>query len=363
MAKKLLAMLLSIVMILALGTAAFADGEPTDEEMAAWAEANGYVKLAPDLATSATEAKQGGVNYGAIEWTPELQAEAVKEWLKGGTFLADASFAQDDSGYNYRNMFQMATCYNNVPNNTNLELVLDADSLSLLGASEAGTSKTLQFAANPAVSIAWSKQLNVEDEEAGYNYFGSYGLTYNGTVKVYGPADLETEEGQNALINLFDKYYPTLASTWGAYSAKFAGLTDEAEIRAAKLDYITTTLNGGAMVIYEIIPEKIIITCPFMLCMIPQYNNAQAYTTCVDGNYAYALDIRPEFLNDVIAYKNEFLADEANKAAVEEYYGSAMYQMLDSMATSFGMSANIDVVLMPDNAAGIKTQTTWTPAA
>lgn len=363
MAKKLLAMLLAVVMVVALGSVAFADGEPTDEEMAAWAEANGYVKLAPDLATSATEAKQGGVNYGAIEWTPELQAAAVKEWLKGGTFLADAAYAQDDSGYNYRNMFQMATCYNNVPNNTNLELVLDVDSLALLGVSEAGTSKTLEFAVNPAVSVAWSKQLRVYEEEAGYNYYGSYGLTYNGNIKLYGPADLETEEGQNALINLFDKYYPTLSSTWQGYAAKFAGLTDEAEIRAAKLDYITAQVNGGAMVIYEVIPEKIIITCPFMLCMVPAYNNAAAYTTCVDGNYGYALDIRSEFLDNVIAYKNEFLADEANKAAVEEYYGSATYQMLDSMATAYGMSTNLEIVLMPDNAAGIKTQTTWTPAA
>ena len=36
-------------------------------------------------------------------------------------------------------------------------------------------------------------------------------------MRVYTLDDLNTTEGQDALINLCDKYYPTLASSWAAY--------------------------------------------------------------------------------------------------------------------------------------------------
>ena len=70
----------------------------------------------------------------------------MREFLKGGKYLGDAAWAQDETGYNYREMYQMATTHGDAPANTNLELVLDASSLHLLGTSEAGTGKTLDFA-------------------------------------------------------------------------------------------------------------------------------------------------------------------------------------------------------------------------
>ena len=363
MTKKILAVLLAAAMVLSLGAAAFA--EISDEEGAAWAEANGYVKMEDDLGTSATEAKQGGVNYGAIEWSRELQEAAIKEWLKGGTYLGSEDYAQDETGFNYREMFQMATSYNNIPSNTNLELVLDVDSMNLLGVSEAGTGKTLQFMRNPNVSISWCKQLRLLEEEDTYNYYCSYGITFNGTVKLYTAEDLETEEGQDALLNLFDKYYPTLASTWQAYAGAMAAAEDEAGVREAKLAYISKLINGGSMVIYEVVPSKIVITAPFMLNMVPSYSNATKFTTVQEGEdkYAYDLDITDEFLDMVIAYKNEYLADEANKAAVEEYYSSAMFQMLDQYAAAYGMPTSLEYALADNSAAGIKTQTTWMPEA
>jgi len=364
--KRIIAMILCLLMVLSLVSAvAFADDEsqPTDEEMAAWAEANGYVKMAPDLVSSATENKAGGVNYGAIEWSEELQVAAVKEWLKGGKYIGSPDFAQDDSGFNYREMYQMATSYNNIPSNTNLELVLDADSLHLLGVSEAGTSKTLQFSVNPVVSISWVKQLRLEEEELGYNYYCSYGVTYNGEVKLYSAADLETEEGQDALINLFDKYYPTLASTWAAYSRVFAEAADEAAAREAKLAYIGNLISGGSMVIYEIIPSKIIITCPFMINMAPQMMNGAIYTTKTDDGYAYCLGINESFLDMVIAYKNEYLSNPDNLAAVEEYYSAGMYPMLDEYCAMYGMPTCLEYALMDNSCAGMKTQTTYVPAA
>lgn len=93
----------------------------------------------------------------------------MREFLKGGKYLGDAAWAQDETGYNYREMYQMATIHGDTPANTNLELVLDASSLHLLGTSEAGTGKTLDFAKNANVSISWCRQLR-EEEETTYNF-------------------------------------------------------------------------------------------------------------------------------------------------------------------------------------------------
>ena len=351
-----------LVSLCACGAAEPAPAADVDYE--AWAAENGYVKMGEELASSATDKKAGGVNFGAIDWDAELQTAAVREWLKGGPSVQDAAYAQDESGYSYRNMFQMATCYNNVPMNTNLELVLDAESLSLLGVSEAGTGKTIQFTANPVVSVSWCKQLREADEAAGYDYYSAYGLTYQADVKLYSAADLETEEGQKALINLFDKYYITYAQGWGAYYKCFAEGTDEAAINAGKLTYITNVLNSGAYVVYEVVPSKIIITAPFMICMAPTMNNAVKFTTVQAGDdkYDYNLDITDEFIDMAIAYKNAYMADEANKTAVEEYYATGMYPMLDEYCAQYGAPTSLECVLMDNSCAGLKTQTTYIPA-
>ncbi len=359
--KKLFAILLAVMMLLPC----IAMAEMTDEELHAWALANGYVKVGVDAISSATTNKAGGVNYGAIEWNEELQVAAIKEFLKGGHYLGSADFAQDESGYNYREMYQMATSYNNIPSNTNLELVLDASTLHLLGVSEAGTSKTIQFQMNPNVSISWCRQLRIAEEVLGYNYYCSYGVQFDGVVRVYTAADLATQEGQEALLNLFDKYYPTLASNWGAYNATFANAATAEEVRAGKLSYITNSLNGGAMVIYEVIPTQIIVTAPFLMNMSPSMANASRFTAVQEGEdkYAYELGLSDAFLDRLVAYKADFIATEEGKAAVESYYSTGMYPMLDQYCAAYGAPTSLDLALIPTNAAGLKTQTTWTPAS
>ena len=359
--KKIVALLLTLALLLPV--CAMAETTMTEEELHAWALANGYVKADVDALTSATTNKAGGVNFGAIEWTEELQVMAIKEFLKGGHYLGDATYAQDESGWNYREMYQMATVYGNVPNNTNLELVLDIDSLCLLGVSEAGTSKTLHFNYNPNVSISWCRQLRPHEEET-YNYYCSYGVQFDGVVRIFTPADLETEEGQAKLLNLFDKYYPTLATSWMGYAAAFAGLTDEAEITAAKLGYITKQLNGGAMVIYEVVPTRIIITAPFLINMSPSMTNGVKFVNAQEGEtkYAYDLLLNESFLDALVAYKAAYIATEEGKAEVEAYYASGMYPYLDGLCATYGAPTSLEICLMPTTAAGLKTQTTWEPA-
>lgn len=385
---RIFALILACLMMLsAFGCAAPAEqttaGEPatiSEAEYKAWAEANGYVykpeengyvlnptengymELLPDITTSATLNKAGGVNYGAIEWNDELRIAAIKEFLKGGKYLGDASFAQDETGNNYREMYQLATSYNNVPSNTNLELVLDAKSLHLIGSSEANTGKTLEFALNPNVSVSWCKQLRVEEEHV-YNYYCSYGVQINGQVKVYTAYDLQNPEKVEAILNCFDVYYPTLASTWGAYAAGFAGLTDEAAIREAKLAYATKTLEAGSMVLYEIIPTEIIITAPFMMNMSPTMANAMRFTTVQEGDdkYAYDLGISDAFIDRVIDYKQSVLVTKEGMEAVDAYYSSAMFQAIDGYCAPMNMPTSKELAMMTNNAAGMKTQTTYIP--
>lgn len=358
--KRILAVLLSAMLLVPC----IATGEMTDAELHAWALANGYVKTDVDALSSATTVKAGGVNFGAIEWSEELQVMAIKEFLKGGHYLGDATYAQDETGCNYREMYQMATVFNNKPNNTNLELVLDTDTLCLLGVSEAGTGKTLHFNYNPNVSISWCRQLRPAEEET-YNYYCSYGIQFDGAVRIFTPADLETEEGKAKLLNLFDKYYPTLATSWMGYAATFAGLTDEAEITAAKLGYIEKQVKGGAMVIYEVVPERIIITAPFLINMSPSMTNGLKFVNAQEGEkkYAYDLLLTESFLDALVAYKNAYLATEEGKAAVEAYYATGMYPMLDGLCATYGAPTSLQIALMPTTAAGLKTQTTWEPAS
>ena len=376
---RIFALILACLMMLsAFGCAAPAEqpttGEPatiSEDEYKAWAEANGYVykpeengymELLPDITTSATLNKAGGVNYGAIEWNDELRIAAIKEFLKGGKYLGDASFAQDETGNNYREMYQLATAYNNVPSNTNLELVLDAKSLHLIGSSEANTGKTLEFALNPNVSVSWCKQLRVEEEHV-YNYYCSYGVQINGKVLIYTARDLEDPAKVDAILNCFDVYYPTLASTWGAYAAGFAGKTDAEEIRAAKLAYATKTLQAGSMVLYEIIPTEIIITAPFMMNMSPTMANAMRFTTVQEGDdkYAYDLGISDEFIDRVIDYKQSVLVTKEGMEAIDAYYSSAMFQAIDGYCAPMNMPTSKELAMMTNNAAGMKTQTTYIP--
>ena len=355
--KKIISTLLAAMLAFgAIGAVA------EEEDHTEWALAHGFVKAQTDVVSSATQTKVGGVNYGAIEWDTELQMAAVREFLKGGKYLGDAACAQDETGYNYREMYQMATCSGNIPSNTNLELVLDAADLHLLGVSEANTGKTIEFQKNPNVSVSWCRQLR-EVEEEKYNYYCSYGVQFNGVVKVYGAADLETEAGKAAVLNIFDKYYPTLASTWMGYSSKFAGLTDAAEIQNAKLGYISGLMASGSMVIYEIVPSSIVVTAPFLMNLVPQMSNAASFTTQQEGEdkYVYDLCLSDAFLDKLVAYKAAAIATDEGKAAVEAYYAGPMFQMLDGACAQYGMPTSLEYALNPACAAGLRTQTTYVP--
>ena len=152
-----------------------------------------------------------------------------------------------------------------------------------------------------------------------------------------------------------------LATSWGGYAAALAGLTDEAAITAAKLGYIEKQLQGGAMVIYEVVPTRIIVTAPFLINMSPSMTNGVQFVNQMEGEkkYAYDLLLSESFLDALVDYKNAYLATEAGKAEVEAYYSTGMYPMLDALCAQYGAPTSLQIALMPTTAAGLKTQTTW----
>lgn len=183
-------------------------------------------------------------------------------------------------------------------------------------------------------------------------------------MHVYTLDDLNTTEGQDALINLCDKYYPTLASSWAAYGKSLADVTDAAALREAKLAYITNTLQRGSMVYYEVIPESIVITAPFLMNMAPTMSNASRFTQQQEGTpkYAYTLCLSESFLDKLVAYKAAYIGTEAGKAAVTEYYSTGMYPItLDGYCAAYGGPTSLELALNAQNAAGLKAQTTYIP--
>ena len=139
-------------------------------------------------------------------------------------------------------------------------------------------------------------------------------------MPVYTLDDLNTTEGQDALINLCDKYYPTLASTWAAHGKGLADVTDAAALREAKLAYITNTLQRGSMVYYEVIPESIVITAPFLMNMTSTMSNAARFTQQQEGTpkYAYTLCLSESFLDKLVAYKAAYIGTEAQTTYIPE---------------------------------------------
>ena len=154
--KKTIAMLLSLLIALSCTAAAFAD-DAAAEDPEAWAKANGYFKgedyyMQPgvDAVTSATESGVGGINFGDIDLSDELKKELILEYLKGAE-------------NNYREMYQIATAYNNVPTIGSVEYVMDPADLSLFGSSESNTAKLNNMAVNPQVDLYWTRQIREGD--------------------------------------------------------------------------------------------------------------------------------------------------------------------------------------------------------
>ena len=220
--------------VISAATSAYMELTGTSVNLDAWAKGQGYVKAedfqmvtGADAITSATESGKGGINFGDMDLSDELKSELLLEYLKGAE-------------NNYREMYQIATSYNNVPTIGSVEYVLDPSDLSLFGSSETNTAKLNNMDLNPQVDLYWTRQIRAGDvcSEA------------TGTYRRIVFAELSEEEIP-VFVNKARVYFATLSNT-----APYAEKSDED---------LYAFLCSSPMNFYQIVPTRIVITSPWFL--------------------------------------------------------------------------------------------------
>ena len=235
--------------ILAAAAEAYLRIAGTEVDLDAWARGNGYLKAEEyqmqagvDAVTSATVSGVGGINFGDVDLSDELKKELILDYLKGAEG-------------NYREMYQIATSYNNIPTIGSVEYVLDPADLTLFGSSESNTAKLNNMNVNPNVDLYWTRQIRVGDtcSEAMPvlpSYFMSYGVEITGTYKPIRFAELSEEEIP-VYIAKAHYYFETLDTT--------------AQLAAMDNDALYQYLCASPMNFYQIVPTRIVVTSPWFL--------------------------------------------------------------------------------------------------
>ena len=235
--------------VISAATSAWAEIFGIDVDLDAWAKGQGYVKgedyfmvTGADAITSATVSGQGGINFGDIELSDEMKKELILDYLKG---------AKGD----YREMYQIATAYNNTPTIGSVEYVLDPADMSLFGSSESNTAKLNNMNDNPQVDLYWTRQIRAGDimSEAAPvlpSYFMSYGVEFTGTYRAIRFAELSEEEIP-VYVAKAHNYFETLDTT--------------AQLAALDNDALYAYLCTSTMNFYQIVPTRIVVTSPWFL--------------------------------------------------------------------------------------------------
>ena len=144
--KKLFCLLLCLLMLAAAGCAA-----PAEK-----AEAP-----AVDTYTTATETKY-------------IQDKVLMEKSEIETRMAQMLIGPGD----YREMYTLGTCYNNVPLTSAIEFVYDPEKVRFYGTSDLGTEKLEQMKLNDSVSLGWVRMLTPDELKGTKKVLSAAAMTY-----------------------------------------------------------------------------------------------------------------------------------------------------------------------------------------
>lgn len=166
---------------------------------------------APALADEAPDTITGAstVIDPELQLTQEQIREVVLDYLKGFPLKTDEN---GEVVYSFREMYAIATCYNNHPGLSQVEFLLDPATMKLVASCEKGTEKCQHLQYNPEAVLYWYHQIPEHEYVAGANdYFNSYGVQVKGTAKFLVADDPEARE-------FASRYMETLrgAEAWGA---------------------------------------------------------------------------------------------------------------------------------------------------
>lgn len=184
-------------------------------DLDAWALANGYVKSEDYNLVTGVDAITGASDKidADLQLTQEEIRALALDYLKGWALKTDE---EGNTVYSYREMYQIATSYNNVPGLSSVEFVLDPTTMKLYASCEKGTEKCEHIKNNPNVVMYWYHQIPEEEYVAYSNdYFNSYGVQIKGTARIMQATD---ENAKHAA----DLYIETLygAEAWNARPAE-----------------------------------------------------------------------------------------------------------------------------------------------
>ncbi len=194
-------------------------------------------EAAPDTITGASQTVDP-----ELQLTQDEMRALILDYLRGWPLKTDEA---GETVYSYREMFAIATCYNNHPGLSQVEFVLDPKTMKLLGSCEKGTEKCEHIKYNPEVVLYWYHQIPEEEYVAGANdYFNSYGVQIKGAAKALSVDD----EGA---VEFASAYMETMrgADKWGATSEEDKKATVEMLfqyndwIEVTPTEYVINSLN------------------------------------------------------------------------------------------------------------------------
>ena len=160
----------------------------------------------PDTITGASQ-----VVDESLQLTQDEMRTLILDYLRGWPLTTDEA---GNTVYSYREMYSIATCYKDQPGLSQVEFIIDPNTMKLLASCEKGTEKCEHIKYNPNVVLYWYHQIPEADYVAGANdYFNSYGVQIKGTARALTLEDEGAAEFASA-------YMATMrgAEAWGATS-------------------------------------------------------------------------------------------------------------------------------------------------
>lgn len=191
----------------------------------------------PDTITGASQ-----VVDESLQLTQDEMRTLILDYLRGWPLTTDEA---GNTVYSYREMYSIATCYKDQPGLSQVEFIIDPNTMKLLASCEKGTEKCEHIKYNPNVVLYWYHQIPEADYVAGANdYFNSYGVQIKGTARALTLEDEGAAEFASA-------YMATMrgAEAWGATSEEDKQATIEMLfqyndwIEITPSEYVINSLN------------------------------------------------------------------------------------------------------------------------
>ena len=258
----------------------------------------------PDAITGATKKRES--HSGAFRLTDTKEGQTLlREMVRDFIWTGDTTF----DGHKVkggRQMFGIATSYNNMPENITAELTTDYDeatgTFTFYGTTAKDSGKILRASkSGTGVSVSWVKQLR-ENEQAdyGWNYYDSYGISFDADIDVIRGADINTGDTAKdqatikRLGEIMDKSLVTIKE-WNLLWQFDPSLKGD-ELAKAREGAIRDFMSYED--VYVVKPRSMIVIGYFARPLMVSANNAFVYTD-------YAIDSsKPGFkLEESTGYK------------------------------------------------------------